>query len=207
MPADEPVVTATAAVDATTNASNATASATEQLTSFDALGFLVVGFCGSALTLFTLTTAKALADALLELHKHYKRAQTPGFVRPPSRKELKSGAGRAKAAAAGGAGSCADGALKPGWWRGARKLRSKVLTYRVGCTILGWSALLHRGTLLRPVLNALPEEGMALFLLCIVVPLVGLLEHTKPNLFAAFPSLDIDPPPGSEHNNDYWVDD
>ena len=205
MPADEPVVTATAAVDATTNASNATASATEQLTSFDALGFLVVGFCGSALTLFTLTTAKALADALLELHKHYKRAQTPAFVRPPSRKELKGGAGRAKAAAAGGAGSAA-GTLKPGWWRGARKLRSKVLTYRLGCTIIGWSALLHRGTLLRPVLNALPEEGMALFLLCIVVPLVGLLAHSKLNLFAAFPSLDIDPPPGSERH-DYWVDD
>ena len=144
---------------------------------------------------------------LLELQRHYKRAQTE-YVRPPSRKSAGRGKGAA-AASAGGAGSGAaaaaagGNALRPGWWKGARKIRSKALTWRILYCVVGWTLLLHRSVVIDPLLAALPEEGMALFLIVIVVPVVGVAAHQNLNLFQ-MPSM-MEPPPGMEQA-DYWVD-
>ena len=220
MPADTTPPTHTAAADAPTAGAdaasagaNATAAAAaaaagtvaeKELTSFDAFGVLVVGALGTYLFIHALIAAKMLVDALLELQRHYKRAQTE-YVRPPSRKSAGRGKGGAAAAAGSGAAAAAAGgnALRPGWWKGARKIRSKALTWRILYCAVGWTLLLHRSVVVDPLLAALPEEGMALFLIVIVVPVVGVAAHQNLNLFQ-MPSM-MEPPPGMEQT-DYWVD-
>ena len=161
-----------------------------ELSSWDAINFLVSGVLGTALAIFSAVTLKMAIDAGVELRKHYVRAQTIA-TRSPSRSQQRKSKG-----------------IKLNksdyqWWRAARKYRSRRLHVRVFAMCVGWPMLYNRQLLLDSFWQVMPSEGFALLLLLVALPVAGYCAHNRFRMFSFGSELDL--PPGAAER-DYWVD-
>ena len=162
-----------------------------ELSSWDAINFLVSGVLGTALAVFSLFTLKMVIDAGLEMRKHYVRAQAVAS-RSPSRSQQRKGKGGKQPS-------------KPEyqWWRAARKYRSRRLHFRLVVTCIGWPLLYNRQLLFDSFWQVMPSEGFALLLLLVALPVAGYCAHHRFRMFSFGSELDL--PPGAAER-DYWVD-
>ena len=161
-----------------------------ELSSWDAINFLVSGVLGTALAVFSVITLKMAIDAGMELRKHYVRAQTIA-TRSPSRSQQRKNK------------SSKPNKTDNQWWRAARKYRSRTLHVRVFATCIGWPLLYNRQLLVDSFWQVMPSEGFALLLLLVALPVAGYCAHHRFRMFSFGTELDL--PPGTAER-DYWVD-